>query len=176
MVSPETSDVITVQFSRLLLHYREIGVHRGRTWGFRDVFGFQTLRDLPFVELAGKVKDAYEGRVEVPHEGWPAQREALSWLVDKGREGIYALDPRGIEVRGASVRFALNGDGAEYIETRRIPEHYYVFDGHHRALALFVLGEETILARVNPDPWRPTHRRRDEGASGEPSDARRTRS
>jgi hypothetical protein len=124
------SEVITVPFSRLTLCYREIGIHRGRRWGFRDVFGFRTLQDLPFVRLASKVKHAYEGRDVPSHEGWSAQREALKWLVDKGRDGIYALDEKGIKIRRSPFR------------------SYYIADGHHRALALFVLGDNEIRARI----------------------------
>jgi hypothetical protein len=125
------SRVITVPFSRLLLGHREIGLHRGRRWGFRDVFGFRTLHDLPFLKLASKVKAAYEDRAVPSHEGWPAQKEALRWLVDKGRDGIYALDEKGIR-----VRYTFNG------------QSYYIADGNHRALALYVLGESEVRARI----------------------------
>jgi hypothetical protein len=124
------SKVIMVPFSHLVLNHRDIGLHRGRTWGFRDVFGFRTLQNLPFLKLASKVKRAYEGRDVPSHEGWPAQREALRWLVDKGRDGIYALDEKGIRV--------------EYTPFAR----YYISDGNHRALALYVLGESEIRARI----------------------------
>lgn len=119
-----------VAFAHLVLYYREIGIHRGRRVGFRDVFGFRTLRDLPFVRLASKVKEAYEGSAVPSHDGWSAQREALRWLIDKGREGIYALDEKGIKIMPC-------------------PTHrYYIKDGHHRALALFVLGDSEIRARI----------------------------
>ncbi len=124
------STQITVPFSRLVLHYHEIGIHRGRTWGFRAVFGFRTLRDLPFTRLASKVKLAYEGNDIPSHKGWPAQQEALQWLVDKGRDGIYALDENGIKIQPSPY-------------TR-----YYILDGHHRALALYILGDSEIRARV----------------------------
>jgi hypothetical protein len=119
-----------VPFARLVLAHREIGLHRGRHWGFRDVFGFRTLHDLPFLRLASKVKAAYENRDVPSHEGWPAQREALRWLVDKGRDGIYELDKKGIK-----IRYTFN-------------ERYYIDDGNHRALALYVLGESEIRARI----------------------------
>ena len=121
--------MITVPFARLTLHYREIGIHRGRRWGFREVFGFPTLINLPFLHLASRVKQAYEGRGTTSHEGWPAQREALQWLIEKGREGIYALDDKGLEIKPSPFRT------------------YYIIDGHHRALALFVLGDSEVLAR-----------------------------
>lgn len=124
------SSVIKVPFSHLVLHYREIGVHRGRTHGFRDVFGFRTLFNLPFIKLASKVKHAYEGRDVPSHKGWPAQREALQWLIDKGRDGIYELDQKGIKVMYTPI------------------ERYYIADGHHRALALYVLGDGDIRARI----------------------------
>jgi hypothetical protein len=124
---------ILVPFSHLVLHYREIGIHRGRKVGFRDVFGFRTLHDMPFVKLASRVKDAYEGRDVPSHSGWPAQREALQWLVEKGRDGIYALDEKGIKVR-------------PYLYERS--KRYYIGDGHHRALALYILGDSEIRARI----------------------------
>ena len=119
-----------VPFTHLVLNHREIGIHRDRRWGFRDVFGFRTLHGLPFIKLASKVKHAYEGRDVPSHEGWPAQRDALKWLVDKGRDGIYALDEKGIKV--LFVPF----------------QRYYIADGNHRALALYILGENEIRARV----------------------------
>ena len=124
------SEVIVVPFERLTFHYREIGVHRGRRWGFRAVFDFDTLSDLPFCHLASKVKQAYENKDVPAHEGWPAQREALKWLVDKGHDGIYELDQKGIKIRHTPFR------------------SYYIVDGHHRALALYVLGASQIRARI----------------------------
>jgi hypothetical protein len=121
---------ITVPFRQLVLYHREIGIHRGRKAGFRDVFGFWTLRDLPFVRLAQKVKDAYEGRKVPSHDGWAAQREALRWFVDKGRDGIYALDNKPISVMISPF------------------QRYYITDGHHRALALYVIGAHEVTARI----------------------------
>jgi hypothetical protein len=126
----EMSKGFLVPFSHLVLYHREIGLHRGRRAGFRDVFGFRTLHELPFVRLASKVKSAYEGRDVPSHDGWPAQREALQWLVDKGRDGIYALDEKGIRVRHCPY------------------QRYYIDDGHHRALALYILGDGEIRARL----------------------------
>ncbi len=127
----KVSKVITVPFAHLVLYHREIGIHRGRRVGFRDVFKFRTLHDLPFVKLASKVKDAYEDRHVPSHDGWPAQRQALQWLVDKGRDGIYALDEKGIKVRPCPYQSG-----------------YYIADGHHRALALYILGDKEIRARL----------------------------
>jgi hypothetical protein len=127
------SKVITVPFSRLVLHYSEIGIHRGREHGFRAVFGFRSLRDLPFIRLASKVKSAYDGKDIPSHHGWAAQREALQWLVEKGRDGIYTLDPKGIKIRQTPF------------------QRYYIADGHHRALALYVLGDGEIRGRIVHD-------------------------
>jgi hypothetical protein len=112
------------------LYHDEIGIHRGRSIGFRDVFRLRTLRDLPFVKLAKKVKDAYEGRHVPLHDGWPDQREALRWFVEKGRDAIYALDTEAILVTPSAYR------------------QYYITGGHHRALALFILGESEIRVKV----------------------------
>ena len=86
-------------FSHLVLYHNEIGVHRGRHWGFAAVFGLRTLHDLPFTSLAARVKAAYEGSRVPSHKGWPAQHEALRWFVEKGRDAIYALDPTPVKVR-----------------------------------------------------------------------------
>ena len=129
------SKVIMVPFSHLVLSHSEIGLHRGRRWGFREVFGFPTLHNLPFLRLASKVRNAYQGKDVPSHEGWAAQREALQWLVDKGRDGIYALDEKGIKVQYTP-----------FGTTRS--ERYYISDGNHRALALYVLGAGEIRARL----------------------------
>src|SRR4029077_519482 len=121
---------LTVPFSHLVLNYIEIGLHRDRKWGFGTIFGFRSLYGFPFLKFAAKVKRAYEGTVLPSHAGWIAQREALRWLVDRGRDGIYALDEGGIQVR--------------YTPYHR----YYIFDGNHRALALYLLGESQIRARI----------------------------
>jgi ParB-like nuclease family protein len=121
---------IMVPFSRLVLYHNEIGIHRGRRAGFRDVFGFDTLYGRPFTKLASKVKDAYEGRRVPSHEGWQDQREALRWFVEKGRDGIYALDSKPLCVTPSPY------------------QHYYITDGHHRGLALYILGESEVRARV----------------------------
>lgn len=123
---------ITVLFSRLTLHYNEIGIHRGRKWGFREVFGFRTLHDLPFLRLARKVKQAYEGHEVPAHKGWPAQQEALAWLIERGHEGIYSLNDNGISISPTPFR------------------SYYILDGHHRALALYILGEREVRAWIKP--------------------------
>ena len=190
------SEMIMVPFSHLVLLHREIGVHRGRTWGFRDVFGFRTLRDVLFVTLARKVKDAYEGENIPRHDGWPAQHEALRWLVEKGHDGIYALADQGLKLINSSDvlearriksdrRTAVDPDAplgpsriaitsAEGIKRAdSIPdtlpardeglkldealhdqqlassaERFHISDGHHRALALYILGAEAVRARV----------------------------
>jgi hypothetical protein len=121
---------IMVPVSHLVLNHHEIGCHRGRRWGFREVFRFPTLQNLPFVHLASRVKRAYEGKAAPSHTGWPAQREALRWLVDQGRDGIYALDDEGIKVIRTPFR------------------SYAITDGNHRALALYILGEVTVRARL----------------------------
>ena len=122
--------MVKVPFSHLVLNLREIGCHRGRKWGFREVFGFPTLQNLPFIHLASRVKRAYEGKDTPSHEGWPAQREAIQWLVDRGRDGIYAIDDNGIEIKATPFR------------------SYYITDGNHRALALYILGERLVRARL----------------------------
>ena len=121
---------VIVPFSHLVLNHSEIGLHRDRKWGFRDDFGFRTLHNLPFLKLAQKVKSAYEHKDVPSHEGWPAQREALRWLVERGVNGIYDLDEKGIKVR--------------YTPHQR----YYIADGNHRALALYILGDDKIRART----------------------------
>ena len=191
--------MIMVPFTHLVLLHREIGIHRGRTWGFRDVFGFRTLRDVPFVTLASKVKDAYEGRNLPPHDGWPAQHEALRWLVERGHDGIYALDDQGLKLISSSDvlearkikrdRRTVDSDSPlgpsqiaitpaegltpadsipavlpaldeglkladsvlEALDEQQLagsPARFHISDGHHRALALYILGANEVRARI----------------------------
>ncbi len=122
--------VIKVPWEHLILFHHEIGTHRDRQWGFREVFGFSTLQGLPFLRLATRVKRAYEGKDVPSHEGWPAQREALRWLVDRGRDAIYAIDEKGLALRKSPIR------------------GYYITDGNHRALSLYILGESIARAHL----------------------------
>ena len=113
----------------LLMYHSNIGLHRGRKYGMRDVFGYRSLRDMPFDRFARKVKKAYEGSDVPKHKGWPAQREALRWLVEKGPEAMYQFK--------------------DDIRVSRGPGHsYYIIGGNHRALALYILGAESIRAAV----------------------------
>lgn len=126
------SRLISIPFDDLVLDHSEIGVHRGRDYGFRDVFGFRTLRDLPFTKLAKKVKAAYEGKDVPDHKGWPAQREALRWLVDKGLDAMYQFKDD-IRVSPGSSRT------------------YHILGGNHRSLALYILGADGVRAAVEED-------------------------
>lgn len=121
--------LVTIPFDDLVLDHSEIGVHRGRKYGFRDVFGFRTLRDQPFTRLAKKVKAAYEGSDVPDHKGWPAQREALKWLVDKGADAMYLFKDDIRVERGSG-------------------KTYYILGGNHRSLALYILGADSIRAVV----------------------------
>ena len=127
--------LITIPFSDLILAHGEIGVHRGRKYGFRDVFGFRTLQDLPFTRLAKKVKAAYEGTDVPKHKGWPAQREVLKWFVDKGPEALYQLKD--------DIRVYKHAAGI-----------YALAEGNHRSLALYILGTGSIRAAVTKRPIR----------------------
>jgi hypothetical protein len=121
--------LVTIPFDDLLLYHGEIGEHRGRKYGMGEVFGYRSLRDLPFAKLAKKVKEAYEGKKVPDHKGWPAQREAIRWLVEKGPEALYQFKD---DIR------ARRGHG----------RNYYVVGGNHRALALYILGAQSIRAAV----------------------------
>ena len=127
-------DLITIPFDDLVLAHGEIGVHRGRKYGFRDVFGFRTLQDLPFTRLAKKVKDAYEGSAVPKHKGWPKQQEVLKWFVDKGPEALYQLK--------------------DDIRVYKHPDKgiYYLAEGNHRSLALYILSADSIRAAVKKKP------------------------
>lgn len=128
----EPEGLVSIPFDDLVLDHSEIGIHRGRKYGFRDVFGFRTLRDLPFTKLAKKVKAAYEGTDVPKHKGWPAQREALKWLVDKGLDAMYQFKDD-IRVSPGSGRT------------------YYILGGNHRSLALYILGAADVRASVEDD-------------------------
>lgn len=125
--------LVTVPFNDLVMYHSNIGLHRGRKYGMRDVFGFHTLRELPFKRLAKKVRAAYEGKDIPDHEGWPAQREALQWLVDKGVDAMYSFKD---DIR-------VMPDHAHYRRT------YYLLGGNHRALALYILGADSIRAAID---------------------------
>jgi len=126
-VSP--GKLVTVPFDDLVLYHGNIGLHRGRTYGMRDVFGYRTLTGLPFKKLAKKVKKAYEGKDVPDHKGWPAQREALKWLVDKGADAMYLFKD--------DIRVS-----------RGFDRTYYLLGGNHRSLALYILGADSIRAAV----------------------------
>jgi len=127
----DLADLVTIPFSDLVLYHREIGVHRGRKAGFRDVFDYDDgLDDLPFTELARKVKAAYEGTKVPKHKGWSAQREALQWFVEKGTDAMYQFKD---DIR---VRYDSDDDT------------YYIVGGHHRALALYILGADSVRVAV----------------------------
>ena len=125
----DPADLITIPFDKLVLSHGEIGIHRGRKYGFRDVFGFRTLQNVPFIRLAKKVKAAYEGTDVPRHKGWPAQRETMKWFVDQGTDALYQL----------------KDDILVYKEPDGI---YALAEGNHRALALYVLGADSLRARV----------------------------
>lgn len=128
----DPGDLITIDFDDLVLAHSEIGVHRGRKYGFRDVFGFRTLYDVPFTKLAKKVKAAYLDEDVPKHKGWPDQREALKWLVDKGIDAMYQFKD---DIR------VTPGPGRTY----------YIAGGNHRSLALYILGADSVLAQVVDD-------------------------
>jgi len=121
-----------VPFSQLMLYYSEIGVHRGRKHGFGAVFGYRTLRGVMFTSLARRVRDAFEGKKVPSHKGWPAQRDQMKWFVEQGRDALIAMGE-------AKVWPAFN-------------DRFYISDGHHRALALFILGDSELRVKVKRGP------------------------
>ena len=125
----DPSELVTIPFDKLVLSHREIGVHRGRKYGFRDVFGFKTLRDMPFVQLAVKVKNAYEGTAVPDHKGWPKQQETLKWFVDRGPDAMYHFKD---DIRVHKQRGGI----------------YALTEGNHRALALYIMGVDSVRAVV----------------------------
>ena len=134
----DPADLVSIPFDKLVLSHREIGVHRGRKYGFRDVFGFKTLLDQPFLKLAQKVKAAYEGTDIPSHKGWPKQQETLKWFVDRGVDGMYQLKD---DIRVYKGR----RDGT-----------YDLAEGNHRALALYIMGADGVRAAVEkkkPQVW-----------------------
>lgn len=146
---------LVIPFEHLFLYKNEIGIHRDRSVGFKEVFKVRTLCNLPFENLANKIRKAYNGEDVPAHAEWPLQRETLRWLVDRGRDGIYALDEEGIKVRPCLHRSSYIHDGHQrssyyYIyDGHRRSSYYYIDDGHHRAFALYILGEKEIRGRVS---------------------------
>lgn len=125
--------LVAIPFDALVLAHGEIGVHRGRKYGFRDVFGFRTLQDMPFTRLAKKVKAAYEGTDVPGHKGWPRQRETLQWFVDQGVDALYQIKDSIAVYKHAGGTYAIAG-------------------GNHRAIALYVLGADGVRASIIPRP------------------------
>ena len=125
--------LVTIPFDKLVLAHREIGVHRGRKYGFRDVFSFKTLLDQPFTKLANKVKAAYEGTDVPDHKGWPKQHETLKWFVERGSDAMYQFKD--------DIRVYKQKDGI-----------YALAEGNHRALALYILGADSVRAAVEKQP------------------------
>jgi hypothetical protein len=125
----DPADLVTIPWDKLVLEHREIGVHRGRKYGFRDVFGFKTLLEQPFTKLANKVKAAYEGTDVPSHKGWPKQQETLKWFVDKGAEAMYQFKD-------------------DILVYKRHDGIYGLAEGNHRALALYIMGADSIRAAV----------------------------
>lgn len=121
-----------ISFDDLVLFHSDIGTHHDRRYGLRDVFGYYDLSEMQFTRLAKKIKAAYEGKDVPGHRGWPAQREALRWFIEKGIDGIYQID--------GNIRVL-----------RRSGHTYYLDDGNHRSFALYVLGADGIRAFV--DRW-----------------------
>ena len=126
----DPSDLVTIPFDRIVLAHREIGVHRGRKYGFRDIFGFRTLLDQPFTKLASKVKAAYEGTDVPDHKGWSKQKETLKWFIDQGPDAMYQLKD--------DIRVTKLGGGS-----------YALIEGNHRALALYIMGADSVRAAVD---------------------------
>ena len=129
----DPADLITIPFDKLVLSHREIGVHRGRKYGFRDVFGFKTLQDQPFTKLAQKVKAAYEGTDVPDHKGWLKQYETLKWFVDRGADAMYQFKD--------DIRVYKQGGGT-----------YALAEGNHRALALYLMGADSVRVAVEKKP------------------------
>jgi hypothetical protein len=130
----DPAKLVVIPMTNLLLVHREIGIHRGRKHGFRTVFGFRTLKDQPFVKLAAKVKAAYDGKDIPAHQGWPAQRDTLKWFVDRGPDAMYQLKD---DIRV----YKHDRDGI-----------YALAEGNHRALALYIMGADSIRAAVTKKP------------------------
>jgi hypothetical protein len=125
-----SEDLVAIPFRDLYIHLTDFGTHRGRKYGVGEVFGYWSLDGLRFDKLAKKVKAAYEGKDVPDHKGWKKQREALRWLVDQGEGAMY-------EFKKDIWVFPRSDRGT-----------YYINDGHHRALALYILGADGVRAAM----------------------------
>jgi len=125
-----------IPFAQLYLLHGDIGTHatsaapnRTVEHGFARTFRFPSLRDVPFIDLAWRVKAAYDGTREAENAlAWSVQRKVIDNFVKLGRDGMYACEEP-IVVKPRAIGYHLRG-------------------GNHRALALYVLGEENLLASV----------------------------
>lgn len=124
----------------------EAGIERRPGMGFGGIFGIKDLSLVEFQVLAKLVDQAYrvtKGKdASAPSgEHWNAQYAYLESWVARGVPGIY--------------EFASKDDGERHI--RIIPKvgspgMWTLREGHHRGLALWILGERTVWAipRLHP--------------------------
>ncbi|MFC1708245.1 hypothetical protein ACFL59_15745 [Planctomycetota bacterium] len=119
----------------------KMNLNREPGMGFAKIFGLPDLRSIRFGELAAKVDAAYrasvgKGRDEdlAKHWAWAEQLKGLQQWVRLGVVGIYQLKTDQPHERYLSV-----------IPTP--PDAGVLREGHHRSLALWILGERQIWAR-----------------------------
>jgi hypothetical protein len=118
----------------------DAGITRTRGMGYGKIFGIPDLRNITFGFLAAKVALAYNSTrsasVGAPTDpNWLEQFKYLKLWVDRGVKGIYDLVPKQPHER--FIRIIPHPDRKDT---------WILREGHHRSLAIWILGERSIWA------------------------------
>lgn len=120
----------------------EIGLVRQLDGGFGEIFGIRDLTAVPFGHWSSMVARAYGASeqkgpaIDIPsHPAWSTQFGYLKTWVNRGVEGIYGFAPS--LPREREIRVIPRQDGL-----------WTIREGHHRCLALWILRERQVWARV----------------------------
>jgi hypothetical protein len=124
----------------------DAGITRQRGMGFGGIFGIPDLRTIEFKVLAEQVAQAYHAtKTKQPSalssDMWIAQFKYLDSWVQRGIQGIYDFNPKQVHERHFRI-----------IPKPGNPGRSILREGHHRGLALWILGERTIWALVGIHP------------------------
>lgn len=109
--------------------------------GLGGMFGLPDLTKTTFGEFAAKVETAYRATeagappASLPRQDWLIQFNYLKSWANRGVAGIYQLVPSQDHERFLRVIPDPSGD-------------WILREGHHRCLALWILGERAVWAVV----------------------------
>ena len=135
--------MITVPLADLRMLHPDIGdkwLDRKLIGGLSSVFALGDLFGRPFTDLAQPVQRAFLDQPPPPSVVWDRERRRL--------ESLYLLNPEGIRSLNRTV-------GLPRVAADR--GVYYLEDGNHRCLALYLLGEATLEADLGTWPTWARH-------------------